>query len=74
MQATITHLTAAEADVLKAYRDDTTHTRSVAVTGRLIERGFIAPDPSKTIFSQLSITRSGRLALEAYETKDVLVY
>ena len=58
-------LTNAEQDILRAYRDNTTHNRSTLVTSKLLHRGMLMPSPDKP--GRLEISRSGLAALSAYE-------
>lgn len=63
-------LTAAQVDVLTAYRDNTFHTRSPKVTDDLKSLGYLTPsfDEANKRWS-LVISRSGLLVLEAHQGK-----
>jgi len=59
-------LTITQADVLKAYRDNTTHNRSSQIADGLRRRGLLVWEGS--VFNGgFRLTRSGLQALEAHE-------
>lgn len=66
-QPTTWKLTDAEADILRAYRDNGFHNRSALVTGKLITRGLLQWQ-GPAIGGELTITQSGINALKTHDT------
>lgn len=64
-------LTVAQYNVLKAYRDHTTHNQANGVTDKVLKAGYLAPvfDANAKRWG-LELSRDGLLVLEAYERRE----